>query len=138
MMLNVIPVLLVVALITGSVYTLIYTTYPVIGSTATDAEPTGNATNSKYIEITDHSYEEGPLFTIVDGTIFNNSSSTINLAMVMVEFYDDRNRLITIGSATADFPIMNPGANTTFNIRSELGGEDVDHYIVKPGGNIAP
>lgn len=135
MKLKIIPIFLAVSLITGNVYAA---THSVFGSTEIEAEPTGNAINSKYLEITDHSYADGLLFTIVNGTIFNNSSSTINLAMVMVEFYDDRNRLITIGSATADFPILNPGANTTFDIRSELGGEAVDHYIVKPGGNIAP
>jgi hypothetical protein len=135
MKLKTVPIFLVVSLIIGNVYAA---TNSVFGSTAIEAEPTGEATNTKYLEITDHSYAEGLLFTIVNGTIFNNSSSTINLAIVVVEFYDDSNRLITIGSATADFPILNPGANTTFNIRSELDGEDVDHYIVKPGGNIAP
>lgn len=35
-------------------------------------EPTGNITNSKYLEITNHSYVEEPLFTIVNGTVLNN------------------------------------------------------------------
>lgn len=135
MKLKTIPIFLAVSLITGNVYAA---THYVFGSTVIEAEPTGNAINSKYLEITDHSYAEGLLFTIVNGMIFNNSSSTINLAMVMVEFYDDRNRLITIGSATADFPILNPGDSSLFDIRSELGAEVVDHYMVKPGGNIAP
>ncbi len=98
----------------------------------------GNATNSKYLEITNHSFTEGPLFTVVNGTVLNNSSSIINSATIHVEYYDSNNSLITISSSTADFPILNPGDNSAFKIRSELGGEDVDHYIAKPGGDIAP
>jgi hypothetical protein len=71
-------------------------------------EPTGNTTNSKFLEITDHSYTEGPLFTLVNGTVLNNSSSRINSATIHVEYYYSNNSLITIGSSTVDFPILNP------------------------------
>ncbi|HYZ59957.1 MAG TPA: FxLYD domain-containing protein [Nitrososphaeraceae archaeon] len=118
---------------------LVHTASPAIGSgTTIPAEPTGNTTDSKYLEITNHTYTEGPLFTLVEGTVFNNSSSPINLATIHVEFYDGNSSLITIGSSTARFPILNPGDNSTLTIRSDLGEEDVDHYIVKPGGNIGP
>jgi hypothetical protein len=102
------------------------------------SEPTGNATNSKYLEITNHTYTEGPLFTLIEGTVFNNSSSTINSATIHAEFYDNSSRLITIGSSTARFPILNPGDDSAFTIRNELAEEVVDHYVVKPGGSIAP
>ena len=129
-------ILIVVALITGSTHTFIFTSASVSGSA--EVGPQGNATNSKYLQIKDHSFTEGLLFTIINGTVSNNSSSTINLATVYVEFYDNNNSLITISSSTADFPILNPGDSSLFDIRSELGAEVVDHYMVKPGGNIAP
>lgn len=101
-------------------------------------EPTGNATNSKYLEITNHTYTEGPLFTLIEGTVLNNSSSIISSATAHVEFYDNNSRLITISSSTARFPILNPGDDSAFTIRSELGEEIIDHYIIKPGGGITP
>lgn len=107
------------------------------GSTGA-AGPEGTAVNSKYLEITNHTYSVGPLFTLVNGTVSNNSSSVINSATVHVEYYNTNNSLITISSSTADFPILNPGDNSTFQIRSELGDEIVDHYVVKPGGDISP
>lgn len=100
--------------------------------------PEGTTANSKYLEITNHTYSVGPLFTLVNGTVSNNSSSVINSATIHVEFYDSNNSLITISSSTADFPILNPGDSSTFQIRSELGDEMVDHYVAKPGGDIAP
>jgi hypothetical protein len=107
------------------------------GSTGTTG-PEGTAANSKYLEITNHTYSVGDLFTLVNGTVSNNSSSVINSATVHVEYYNSNDSLITISSSTADFPILNPGDSSTFQIRSELGDEIVDHYVVKPGGDIAP
>jgi hypothetical protein len=51
-MLNPITILLVVTLIIGDVCALIYVSSSAYGS----AKPTGNTTNSKYLEIVDHSY----------------------------------------------------------------------------------
>jgi hypothetical protein len=78
------------------------------------------------------------VITLIEGTIFNNSSSVINSATVHIEYYGSNNSLITISSSTADFPILKPGDDSAFTIRSELGEEIVDHYMVKPGGDISP
>jgi hypothetical protein len=75
---------------------------------------------------------------LIEGTVFNNSRSVINSATLHVEYYDSNNSLITTSSSTADFPILNPGDNSSFKMRSELGDEVIDHYVVKPGGDIAP
>jgi hypothetical protein len=130
------PMMLVIALLlTGNAFGIIQidTVYGGV-----EAGPTGNATNSKYLEITNHTYIEGPLFTLMEGTVLNNSSSVINSATIHIEYYDSNDSLITIGSSTADFPILNPGDNSSFKIRSDLGNEVIDHYVVKPGGDIAP
>jgi hypothetical protein len=132
------PAILVIAsAFTGGIIGLIHLT-SVNGSIAATTEPIGNAINSKYLEITNHTYTEDPLFTLIEGTVFNNSSSIINSVTVHVEFYDNASKLITIGSSTARFPILNPGDNSTFQVRSDLGNETVDHYVAKPGGDIAP
>ena len=131
------PITLGIALsLVGSVLGLIYTS-SLYGSTG-ESEPQGSTANSKYLEITNDTFSEGDLFTVVNGTVSNNSSAIINSATIHVEFYDTNNSLITISSSTADFPILNPGDSSEFQVRSELGDEIVDHYIAKPGGDIAP
>ena len=129
-------ILVIVSALTGGVIGIIHLTS--VSSSIATTEPIGDATDSKYLEITNHTYIEGPLFTLIEGTVFNNSSSIINSATVHAEFYDNASRLITIGSSTARFPILNPGDDSAFTIRSELGEEVVDHYVVKPGGGITP
>jgi hypothetical protein len=60
--------------------------------------------------------------------IYNNKKAQYTIIQLLqiigrpihVKFYDGNNRLITMSLATADFPILNPGDNTTFTIRSEL------------------
>jgi hypothetical protein len=133
------PTILVIAsVLTGGIIGLIHLTSVNGSITATTREPTGNVNNSKYLEITNHSYTAEPLFTIVNGTVLNTSNSTINSATIHIEYYDDNNSLITISSSTADFPILDTGDNSTFEVRSQLGEEVIDHYIAKPGGDIAP
>jgi hypothetical protein len=102
----------------------------------TAQQPLGNATNSKYLEIIDHSFGEDFLFTIVNGTVVNNSNSTMNSVKVNVEFYDERGELITANSATARLVILAPGENSSFSIRSDLGDEIVSSYRVIAGGDI--
>jgi len=103
---------------------------------ATAQQPLGNATNSKYLEIIDHFFGEDFLFTIVNGTVVNNSNSTMNSVKVNVEFYDERGELITANSGIARLVILAPGENSSFSIRSDLGDEIVSSYRVIDGGDI--
>lgn len=102
----------------------------------TTSNPTGDVLNSKYLEITNHSFSEDLLFTIVNGSIINNSNNTINSAEVTVQFYDDNDTLITSSTENAKFIILAPGENSSFNVRSDLGNEIATRYIVIPGGDI--
>lgn len=98
--------------------------------------PIGDVLNTKYLEITNHTFFEDLLFTIVNGTLVNNSNNTINSAEVTVQFYDDNDTLITSSTENAKFIILAPGENSTFTVRSDLGNEIVSRYIVIPGGDI--
>jgi len=96
----------------------------------------GDVLNTKYLEITNHTFFEDLLFTIVNGTLVNNSNNTINSAEVTVQFYDDNDTLITSSTENAKFIILAPGENSTFTVRSDLGNEIVSRYTVIPGGDI--
>lgn len=98
--------------------------------------PTGDVINSKYLEITNHSFSEDILFTIVNGTIVNNSNNTINSAEISVQFYDANGTLITSSTENAKFVILAPGENSSFSVRSDLGDEIPYSYKVIPGGDI--
>jgi hypothetical protein len=76
------------------------------------------------------------LFTIVNNTIINNSNNTINSIEISVQFYDERGELITSSTENAKFVILAPGENSSFNVRSDLGGEIPHNYKVIPGGDI--
>lgn len=102
----------------------------------TTSNPTGDVLNSKYLEITNHSFSEDLLFTIVNGSIINNSNNTINSAEVTVQFYDKNDTLITSSTENAKFIILAPGENSSFNVRSDLGNEIATKYVVIPGGDI--
>jgi hypothetical protein len=102
---------------------------------ATD-QPTGDVINTKYLEITNHSFSEDLLFTIVNGTVVNNSDNTINSAEINVQFYDENGTLITSATENARFVILAPGENSTFSVRSDLGDEIVHAYKAMPGGDI--
>ena len=102
----------------------------------TTSTPIGDVLNTKYLEITNHTFFEDLLFTIVNGTLVNNSNNTINSAEVTVQFYDDNDTLITLSTENAKFIILAPGENSTFTVRSDLGNEIVSRYIVIPGGDI--
>lgn len=105
-------------------------------STNGTGSPSGNVTNTKYLEVIDHAFSEDLLFSIVNGTIVNNSNNTINSAKVTVQFYDDNGALITLSTESARSVILAPGENSTFNVRSDLGDEIVKSYQVIPGGDI--
>ena len=105
-------------------------------STSGTSNPLGNVTNTKYLEVIDHAFSEDLLFSIVNGTIVNNSNNTINSAEVTVQFYDGNGTLITSSSESARFVILAPGENSTFNVRSDLGDEIAQSYHVIPGGDI--
>lgn len=98
--------------------------------------PVGDVLNSKYLEISNYTFSKDLLFTIVNGTVINNSNNTINSAEVTVLFYDDNNTLITSSTENARFIIMAPGENSSFSVRSDLGDEIVSRYSVIPGGDI--
>jgi hypothetical protein len=98
--------------------------------------PTGDVINTKYLEITNHSFSEDLLFTIVNGTIVNNSNNTINSAEISVQFYDANGTLITTSTENAKFVILAPGENSSFSVRSDLGDEIPHSYRVIPGGDI--
>lgn len=102
----------------------------------TKSIPIGDVLNTKYLEITNHTFFEDLLFTIVNGTLVNNSNNTINSAEVTVQFYDDNDTLITSATENAKFIILAPGENSTFTVRSDLGNEIVSRYTVIPGGDI--
>jgi hypothetical protein len=105
-------------------------------STNGTGSPLGNVTNTKYLEVIDHAFSEDLLFSIVNGTVVNNSNNTINSALVTVQFYDDNGTLITSSSESARSVILAPGENSTFNVRSDLGDEIALSYQVIPGGDI--
>ncbi|MGH9977718.1 MAG: FxLYD domain-containing protein, partial [Nitrososphaeraceae archaeon] len=96
----------------------------------------GDVINTKYLEITNHSFSEDLLFTIVNGTIVNNSNNTINSAEVSIQFYDVNDTLITSSTENAKFVILAPGENSSFSVRSDLGDEIPNSYTVIPGGDI--
>jgi hypothetical protein len=96
----------------------------------------GEVLNTKYLEITNHTFSEDLLFTIVNGTLLNNSNNTINSAEVTVQFYDNNDTLITSSTENAKFIILAPGENSSFTVRSDLGDEIVSRYTVIPGGDI--
>ena len=98
--------------------------------------PVGNVHNTKYLEITNHTFSEDLLFTIVNGTLINNSNNTINSAEITVQFYDNNDTLITSSTENAKFIILAPGENSSFSVRSDLGDEVVSRYTVIPGGDI--
>jgi hypothetical protein len=102
----------------------------------TTSTPIGDVLNTKYLEITNHTFFEDLLFTIVNGTLVNYSNNTINSAEVTVQFYDDNDTLITSSTENAKFIILAPGENSTFTVRSDLGNEIVSRYTVIPGGDI--
>lgn len=102
----------------------------------TTSTPTGDVLNTKYLEITNHTFSEDLLFTIVNGTLINNSNNTINSAEVTVQFYDANGTLITSSTENAKFIILAPGENSSFNVRSDLGDEIASKYKVIPGGDI--
>jgi len=105
-------------------------------STSAADLPAGDVINTKYLEITNHSFSEDLLFTIVNGTIVNNSNNTINSAEVSVQFYDENGTLITSSTENAKFVILASGENSSFNVRSDLGDEIPNSYKVIPGGDI--
>ena len=98
--------------------------------------PSGDVINTKYLEITNHTFSEDLLSTIVNGTLVNNSNNTINSAEVTVQYYDDNDKLITSSTENAKFIILAPGENSSFSVRSDLGEETVSKYTVIPGGDI--
>lgn len=98
--------------------------------------PAGDVLNTKYLEITNHTFSEDLLFTIVNGTLINNSNNTINSVEVTVQFYDNNDTLITSSTENARFIILAPGENSSFNVRSDLGNEIASRYTVIPGGDI--
>ena len=98
--------------------------------------PSGDVINTKYLEITNHTFSEDLLSTIVNGTLINNSNYTINSAEVTVQYYDDNGKLITSSTENAKFIILAPGENSSFSVRSDLGDEIVSKYTVIPGGDI--
>jgi len=102
----------------------------------TTSKPTGDVLNTKYLEITNHTFSEDLLFTIVNGTLINNSNNTINSAEVTVQFYDVNGTLITSSTENAKFIILAPGENSSFSVRSDLGDEIANNYQVIPGGDI--
>jgi hypothetical protein len=98
--------------------------------------PAGDVLNTKYLEITNHTFSEDLLFTIINGTLINNSTNTINSVEVTVQFYDNNDTLITSSTENARFIILAPGENSSFNVRSDLGNEIASRYTVIPGGDI--
>jgi hypothetical protein len=102
----------------------------------TTSTPAGDVLNTKYLEITNHTFSEDLLFTIVNGTLINNSNNTINSAEVTVQFYDANGTLITSSTENAKFIILAPGENSSFSVRSDLGDEIASKYKVTPGGDI--
>jgi hypothetical protein len=112
------------------------TTLSISGTPNTTSTPIGNVLNTKYLEITNHTFSEDLLFTIVNGTLINNSNNTINSAEVTIQFYDNNDTLITSSTENARFIILAPGENSSFSVRSDLGDEVVSSYTVIPGGDI--
>lgn len=112
------------------------TSSSISGTSNTTSTPVGNVHNTKYLEITNHTFSEDLLFTIVNGTLINNSNNTINSAEVSVQFYDNNDTLITSSTENAKFIILAPGENSSFSVRSDLGDEVVSRYTVIPGGDI--
>lgn len=99
-------------------------------------QPSGNATNTKYLQITNHSFYEDLLFTTVNGTVINNSNNTVNSVEIDVQFYNENGEMITSKSGKARSVILAPGENSSFNVRADVGEEIVHSYNIIPGGDI--
>jgi hypothetical protein len=98
------------------------------------AQIKGNVVNSKYVTITDHSYQHGDVSDVITGIVRNNSTREIPMISIVAVLYDKDNNLITTGIGSADAQDLPQGDNSTFSIDFVLRDNVVYSYTIFPGG----
>ena len=63
---------------------------------------TGEVTNSKYLEIIEHTYRVGESSDTITGTVKNISTEEVSSITIYLLLYDKANQLITIETRYAD------------------------------------
>jgi hypothetical protein len=92
---------------------------------------TGDAVNSKYVTITNHTYQHGNLSGAITGTLINNSTQQIPVISVVAALYNKDDKLITTGISAVDASDLPGRDSSAFSINLyNLGNDAVAHYIL--------
>jgi hypothetical protein len=95
---------------------------------------TGEVTNSKYLEIIKHIYCVGEFSDTITGTVKNISSEEVSSITIYLLLYDKANQLITIETGYADVTPLQSQDTSPFSINVYYQVNDMNHYIMLPGG----
>jgi hypothetical protein len=95
---------------------------------------TGEVTNSKYLEIIEHRYRVGEFSDTITGTVKNISTEEVSSITIYLLLYDKANQLITIETGYADVTPLPSQDTSPFSINVYYQGNDMNHYVMLPGG----
>ena len=95
---------------------------------------TGEVTNSKYLEIMEHRYRVGEFSDTITGTVNNISNEEVSSITNYLLLYDKANQLITIETGYADVTPLPSQDMNPFSINVYYQGNDMNHYVMLPGG----
>jgi prophage DNA circulation protein len=95
---------------------------------------TGEVTNSKYLEIMEHKYRVGESSDTITGTVKNISTEEASSITIYLLLYDKANQLITIETGYADVTPLPSQDTSPFSINVYYQGNDMNHYVMLPGG----
>ncbi len=95
---------------------------------------TGEVTNSKYLEIIEHRYRVGEFSDTITGTVNNISTEEVSSITIYLLLYDKANQLITIETGYADVTPLPSQDTSPFSINVYYQGNDMNHYVMLPGG----
>ena len=101
--------------------------------------PSATIVNSKYLALSNVTFNEADNQVTIAGTISNLSpdQSFINV-VVVVQLYDEANMLITTATGRAGLANLQPGQQSAFTMTTNIPSEDeVSRYTVLPGGSLA-
>lgn len=95
---------------------------------------TGEVTNSKYLEIIKHRYRVGEFSDTTTGTVNNISTEEVSSITIYLLLYDKANQLITIETGYAEVTPLLSQDTSPFSINVYYQGNDMNHYVMLPGG----
>jgi prophage DNA circulation protein len=95
---------------------------------------TGEVTNSKYLKIIEHRYCVGESSDTITGTVKNISTEEVSSITIYLLLYDKANQLITIETGYADVTPLPSQDTSPFSINVYYQGNDMNHYVMLPGG----